>query len=158
MNEDLIHQQEVLIEYKKVTENLLGDFEKKENLDTRSHPSFEDLYIDIYESLSKSELYLIYKNRLPKIVQIYKSIEFLKEYKPSTIYAGYIDKWDIHRKSQEHLDYMNRKPNEKYCGTQISYINRVIGQLKLNLVTIDELKIDINSALKTKFHWLNPFR
>ncbi len=157
MNDDLIHQQEVLIEYKKVTEKLLTDFENRENLDRRSHPSFEDLYTDIYESLSKSDLFIIYQNRLPKIVQIYKSIEFLKEYKPSTIYSEYIDKWDTHRKLQEHLDHMNNNPTDKYCGAQIGFMNHAIGQLKLNLNTIDEVKRDINSALTYRFNWLNPF-
>src|SRR5688572_5430983 len=67
MNDDLIHQQEVLLEYKKVTEKLLMDFEQKENLDRRSHPSFEDLYSDVYESLSKSDLFIIYGKKLPKV-------------------------------------------------------------------------------------------
>lgn len=156
MNDDLIHQQEVLIEYKNVTEKLLIDFENKENLDRRSHPSFEDLYTDVYESLSKSDLYIIYQNRLPKIVQIYKSIEFLKEYKPSTLYAEYVDKWESHRKLQEHLDHVNKYPDKKYCGAQIGFINDTIGQLKLNLNTIAEVKRDINSALTYKFFWLNP--
>jgi hypothetical protein len=157
MNDDLIHQQDVFIEYKKVTETLLNDFEKKENLDRRSHPSFEDLYTDIYESLSKPDLFIIYQNKLPKIVQIYKSIEFLKEYKPSKIYAEYIDKWDTHRKLQEHLDHMNKYLEDDYCGAQIGYMNHAIGQLKLNLDTITEVERDINSALSYKFHWLNPF-
>lgn len=157
MNEDLIHQQEVLIEYKKVTEKLIVDFENKENLDRRSLPSFGDLYTDIYESLSKSDLFIIYQNRLPKIVQIYKSIEFLKEYKPSMLYGEYIDNWDTHRKLQEHLDHMKKNPDDKYCGAQIGYMNHTIGQLKLNLNAIDEVKRDINSALNFKFYWLNPF-
>lgn len=157
MNDDLIHQQEVFIEYKAVTEKLLSDFEKKENLERRSHPSFEDLYVDIYESISKPDLFIIYQNRLPKLVQIYKSIEFLKEYKPSTIYAEYVDKWDTHRKLQEHLDHMKAYPNEVYCNAQIGYINHAIAQLRLNLNTIDEVKRDINNALRIKFYWLNPF-
>lgn len=156
MNDDLIHQQEVLIEYKKVTEQLLADFENKENLDRRSHPSFEDLYTDIYESISKSDLFIIYQNRLPKIVQIYKSIEFLKEYKPSILYGEYIDNWESHRKLQEHLDHMNKYPDDIYCGAQIGYMTHAIGQLKLNLNTINEVKRDINGALTYKFYWLSP--
>lgn len=156
MNDDLIHQQEVLIEYKKITEELLIDFENKENLDRRAHPSFEDLYTDIYESVSKTDLFIIYQNKLPKIVQIYKSIEFLKDYKPSMLYKEYIDNWNTHRKLQEHLEHMKKHPEDKYCGAQIGYMSHAIGQLKLNLNTINEVKRDINNVLNYKFHWLNP--
>ncbi|HEY5825739.1 MAG TPA: hypothetical protein VIT44_15300 [Cyclobacteriaceae bacterium] len=151
INGDLIHLQEVVSKLRTETEKLLLKFENRENLETHSADSFEDLYTDIYDSVSKTDLHKIYKNRLPELVQIYKTVLFLKGVTPVNVYSKYVESWDNHKSSELH-----KRENGTYCDTHIGFINIAKGQLNNNLESMDQLKRNINRSLKFKFIWLKP--
>lgn len=103
---------------------------------------FQTLHLDIYNSVTKPDLYSIFKNDLPKIVDIYKSIEFVKKYGPYWIYKDYLEK------SELHLEEKKNEPNHIfYCNTHLGFINIAIKNIENNLKTIDKINSDIESIL-----------
>lgn len=106
---------------------------KETNLFTTS--TFQTLQSDIYHSVSKSELYSIYKKDLVILVDIYKSIEFIKNNGPYWIYNDYL------RKSELHLEEKKNEPNHDfYCNTHIGYIEIAKKNIQNNLNSIKETK------------------
>ena len=155
MNDELIDKMEVILRLEKQTQELITKFE---TLDIKTYSSdvFEDLYLDIYESVSKDDLYKIYKKNLPALVKVYKKIEFLKTMSLLKIYIDYINKWEAHRVSSEHNQHFGRVKDGIYCDTNMGYMEITKTQLKNNMEAIKNLKRDINKVLEKKFYWMNP--
>tara|TARA_R110002051_G_scaffold162137_1_gene233666 strand:+ start:163 stop:732 length:570 start_codon:yes stop_codon:yes gene_type:complete len=117
-------------------------FEKKQT-DFFTTSIFQTLQLDIYNSVSKSELYSIFKKDLGILVDIYKSIEFLKNNGPYWIYKDYLEK------SNHHLEEKKNEPNhEFYCEVHMGIIDISKKNIKNNLNTIQEIKKKIEKITK----------
>ena len=115
-----------------------------ENRDTDRYKGdvFHDLTKDIYESVPKIELFKIFGNLLPTLVDIYESIMFLKINNPPAIYYKYITKLN------NHIDEKKDQPNHDfYCKTHLGFIEIAVGQISNNLKTISEVKEQMNKIL-----------
>lgn len=141
LKDDLKNQKGVIIKLKSAFEELYKKFEAR---DTKTHtcPFFEDLHTDIYESISKTELFKIYGNRIKKIVKIYKTVSFLNTYSVDKIYCDYIAKLEIHLKEEK-----NNPNHKEYCTEHLFYISIATGQIKNNLRTIEELIVNIDEFI-----------
>lgn len=113
-------------------------FDKKE-IDQFTTSIFHNLQLDIYQSVPKNELYSIFKKDLHLLVEIYKSIEFLKENGPYWIYKDYLEK------SEQHLQEKENDPNHiLLCDTELGFIDIAQKNINNNLKTIKETKTKIN--------------
>lgn len=96
---------------------------------------FQTLQLDIYNSVEKSELYSIFKKDLGILVDIYKSIEFIKNNGPYWIYKDYLEKSNLH------LEEKKNEPNhEFYCDVHMGIIEVSMKNIENNLKTIQEIK------------------
>lgn len=139
---DLENQKETLIKLKAAYQELIEKFESR-NTSEHSYESFKDLHTDIFNALSKTDLYKIFGKKYSKIVNIYKTIEFLTESSVDTIYRDYLMKLSNHLKEKK--DKVN---HEYYCVTHIGFIDMATRQLKNNIRSIDTTIPDINNYLK----------
>lgn len=99
---------------------------------------FQTLQLDIYMSIPKNELYSIFKKDLVVLVDVYKSIEFIKSNGPYWIYKDYLEK------SELHLEEKKNEPNHNfYCETHIGFIEIAMQNIQNNLNTIRETKAKI---------------
>lgn len=104
---------------------------------------FHTLQLDIYQSVPKHELHSIFKNELAVLVDIYKSIEFIKNNGPYWIYKDYLEKWELHQK--EKID----EPDHKfYCDTHLRIIYIARQNIESNLKSIKETKRKIDKLTK----------
>ncbi len=138
---DLKSQREVIVKLKTAYETLLDKFQKR---DTKKHSyeSFEDLHTDIYESVSKTDLFKIFGLRITKIVNIYKTLRFLKKYSVDAIYRDYITKLDNHLREKR-----DNPEHDYYCVTHRGFIDIATGQINNNIKTIGEVLIDIDEFI-----------
>ncbi len=97
--DDLTNQLKVLSRLITKLNELDKKFENRDALNNKSD-TFQDLQTDIYESVPKTDLHKIFKTDIFKLVDIYKSIEFLKENSIVNIYHTYIQKLEIHTKEK----------------------------------------------------------
>jgi hypothetical protein len=154
MNEEMLDKAEVILRLERETLGLIDKFETRTTKEYNGD-AFEDLYLDIYESMAKDDLYKIYKRSLIDLVKVYKKIEFLNSMSPHKIYSDYVDKWEIHRMTSDHKEHWNGE--DIFCDSHVGFIDRAKFQLKNNMEVIKLLKKDINKVLTKKFFWLNPF-
>ena len=99
---------------------------------------FQTLQLDIYQSVPRNELHSIFKKDLATLVDIYKSIEFIKDNGPYWVYKDYL------AKSELHLEEKKNEPNHNfYCDTHIGFIEIAKKNIQNNLNTIKETKSDI---------------
>lgn len=127
---DLLNQIRVLQEMKSDFEELADRFDKK-NFAPYTMNAFEDLHFDIYQSISKQELFKVFNDKLVTIVEVYKIIEFLKENTPNLIYRRFT------KSQSDHLREKNYDPYHLECRTHDEYVNLVIKRSKLNIQSID---------------------
>ena len=139
---DLKNQGEILNRLNVKLVELKELFKKKET-DRFTSSVFHDLHLDIFESVSKIELYEIFKNEIFDLVDVYNSIEFLKEYGPFWIYEDYLNKSNLHIEEKK-----NDLNHEFYCKTHLDIISFSITQIENNLNTIEHLKITIKKLTK----------
>jgi hypothetical protein len=116
-------------------------FEKKEtNLFTTS--TFHSLNSDIYNSVPKNELYLMFDEKLNDLVDIYNSIEFIKNNGPHYIYTNYL------RKTESHLaEKKNQTNHEFYCSTHLSLIDITVQNIDNHIDSIRQIKSDIKKII-----------
>ena len=140
---DLKSQREVIVKLNTAYETLLDKFQKR---DTKKHSyaSFEDLHTDIYESVSKTDLFKIFGKRMTKIVNIYKTVRFLKEYSVDAIYRDYIINLDNHLKEKR-----DNPEHDYFCVTHLGFIDIATGQINNNTKTIGEVLTDIDEFITT---------
>lgn len=141
---DLENQSLILDRMKGKYNELLELFDSKQT-DKFTSSVFQYLHLDIFESVSKNELYRIFKKRLFDLVDIYKSIEFLKNRSPIWIYEHYLNKSNLHIKEKEKEKDLD---HELYCSTHLSIIELSKDQIKNNLKTIEEIKTLITEIKK----------
>lgn len=139
---DLENQSIILDRMKGKYTELIDLFDSRQT-DKFTSSVFQDLHLDIFESVPKNELYRIFKQNLFDLVDIYKSIEFLKTHSPLWIYEHYLNKSNFHSKEKE-----NDLNHEFYCSTQLSIIELSKGQIQSNLKTIEEIKTLITKINK----------
>jgi hypothetical protein len=139
---DLENQSVILDRMKGKYTELIKLFESKQT-DKFTSSVFQDLHLDIFESVPKNELYRIFKKNLFDLVDVYKSIDFLKTHGPIWIYEHYLNKSNLHLKEKE-----NDLNHEFYCSTHLSIIELSKGQIESNLKTIEEIKILIKRIKK----------
>ena len=122
-------------------------FDRRET-DTFTSSIFHNLQLDIYESIPKHELYSIFKKDLHVLVEIYKSIEFLKKNSPYWLFAEYLEKSEQHNKEEE-----NNPEHEHYCETELGFIDLAQKNIQNHLKTIKETKLKIDKLTSEK-NWL----
>ncbi|NOT76712.1 MAG: hypothetical protein HOP08_17425 [Cyclobacteriaceae bacterium] len=153
---DLQHQMDELDKYEIEAKQMIIDFENAFAIGFKNklQLAFEAFYPDVYDAMSKEDLFRIYKKRLPNIILIYKTIGFLKEKRPSTFASEYFELWNTHRISPLHLAHKEKHGLEDdFCGYQQGlWDNSVIG-LKKNLESVGELRSLINTTLTYRFRW-----
>lgn len=110
---------------------------------SHTYDSFEDLHTDIYNSITKTDLYKILNSRITIVVKIYKTIGFLEKISVDWIYKNYLTKIENH--TREKRDNPN---HEYFCQTHIGYIDNAIIQLKENIKISQELIHEIELFLK----------
>ena len=113
---------------------------KKRETDQFTTSIFHTLQLDIYQSVPKNELHSIFKKELTDLVDVYKSIEFIKSNGPYWIYKDYLEK------SELHLEEKKNEPNHDfYCDTHIGFIEIAMKNIENNLRTIREVKSKIKT-------------
>ncbi len=118
--------------------NELNNLFVKRETDQFTTSIFQTLQLDIYQSVPKNELHSIFKKDLAVLVDVYKSIEFIKSNGPYWIYKDYLEK------SELHLDVKKHEPNHNfYCETHIGFIKIAMKNIQNNLNTIRETKAKI---------------
>lgn len=101
---------------------------------------FQNLQLDIYQSISKNELYLIFKKDLATLIDIYKSLEFIKNNSPYFLYKEYLEKSNLH------LEEKKNEPNhEFYCDIHLGIIELSVQNIENHLKTIRETKLKIKN-------------
>jgi hypothetical protein len=103
---------------------------------------FHDITKDIYESVSKIDLYKIFEDKLPVLVDIYESLIFLKTNNPPTIYSQYLTKLNNHIAEKK-----DDQTHDFYCRTHQGFIEIAVGQISNNLNTICEIKEQMNKIV-----------
>ncbi len=132
--DDLTNQLTVLSRLEDTLTELDKKFEKRDTL-TYTSDAFHDLHNDIYESIPKNDLHKIFKSNVFKLVNIYKSIDFLNEYSVANIYNTYLQKTQIHIKEKE-----SESNHDYFCQHHIHFIEMARAQIKNNLDTISSIQ------------------
>jgi hypothetical protein len=106
---------------------------------------FHTLQLDIYQSIPKNELYAIFKSKLFLLVDIYKSIEFIKLHTPYSVYGDYL------KKSELHFEEKKDDPNHiNFCDTELGFIDMTIKNIDNHLKTVFHIKLDIEKLIGKK--------
>lgn len=127
-----------------VSEKFIELDKQFDNRDTSVFTSsvFHNLQLDIFESVPKNELYSIFKNDLHILVEIYKSIEFLKTNSPYWVYSNYLEK------SEEHYKANEKDPNHVFlCDAEIGFMDIAQKNIQNNLRTIKDTKDKIKKIV-----------
>jgi len=132
--DDLKTQLQIL-DYNQKKHIELKDQFLQRDLNTFTSSIFQTLHLDIYDSLSKTDLYKIFKAKLPVLVDVYKSIEFIKENGPYKIYSDYLMDSEDHLKSKQH-----DSTHEFYCRTHKQLIEISLKNINNNIDTIEDIK------------------
>lgn len=138
---DLVNQQAILERMDTKLNELKILFEER-NTDIYKGDVFHDITKDIYESVPKIDLYKIFSDKLPVLVDVYESLMFLKTNNPPAIYHQYVTKLNNHIAEKK-----DKPDHEFYCSTHLGFIEIAIGQISNNLNTIEDVKNGINKLL-----------
>lgn len=128
--DDLKNQEKILDELTKKYLELKHLFQIRET-DQFTSSVFHILHLDIYQSVAKNELYAIFKKNLSTLVDIYKSIDFLKSQGPYWVYKDYLEKSELHLEKKKNDDN-----HEFYCDTHIGFIEIALKNIENHLKTI----------------------
>ncbi len=99
---------------------------------------FQTLQLDVYNSVAKNELFEIFGKDFTIIVDVYKSIDFIKNYGPFWIYKDYLEKSDRHL-----FETQNDEDFEFYSETHMGFIGIALKNIDNNLRTIAEVRSNI---------------
>ncbi|MDP3359656.1 MAG: hypothetical protein Q8S41_09945 [Lutibacter sp.] len=116
----------------------LNELFKKRETDHFTTSIFHTLQLDIYQSVPKNELHSIFKKELVILVDIYKSIEFIKQNGPYWIYKDYLEKSELHIEEKK-----NETNHNFYCNTHLGFIDIAMKNIENNIKTIKETKLNI---------------
>ena len=112
------------------------------NVDCFTVSVFQTLQLDIYQSVPKNELYAIFKTKLFLLVDIYKSIEFIKQNSPYLVYSDYLIKSELH--FEETKDNSN---HDKFCEAELGFIEIAIKNINNHMKTIVQIEDDIKKLI-----------
>ena len=144
---DLINQSKVLELAAKKYDELKQQFLNRD-LDYFTTSIFHTLQLDIYKSVSMIDLHSIFKEQIFDLVEIYKSIEFIKENGPFFIYHNYLEF------SEKHSEQKKDEPDhEMYCATEVNYIEIAVKNIDNNITTSTTAQEIINKLTRKK-NWL----
>ncbi|WP_372755138.1 hypothetical protein [Mariniflexile sp.] len=99
---------------------------------------FHTLQLDIYQSVPKNELHLIFNKKLADLVDVYKSIEFIQSNGPFWIYKDYLEKSELHLEEKK-----NEPGHNFYCDTHLGFIEIAMKNIENNMSTIKDVKSKI---------------
>ncbi len=137
-----IRNQKIILERMETKLNALKSLFENRNTDIYKGDVFHDITKDIYDSVPKIDLYKIFDNQLPILVDIYESLMFLKTNSPPVIYDKYVTKLNNHiAEKKDKLDH------DFYCKTHVGFIEIAVGQISNNIKTIGEVKEQMNRIL-----------
>jgi hypothetical protein len=137
-----IRNQMVILERMETKLNALKSLFENRNTDIYKGDVFHDITKDIYDSVPKIDLYKIFDNQLPILVDVYESLMFLKTNSPPVIYDKYVTKLNNHiAEKKDKLDH------DFYCKTHVGFIEIAVGQISNNIKTIGEVKEQMNRIL-----------
>lgn len=137
-----IRNQMIILERMETKLNALKSLFENRNTDIYKGDVFHDITKDIYESVPKIDLYKIFDNQLPILVDVYESLMFLKTNSPPVIYDKYVTKLNNHiAEKKDKLDH------DFYCKTHVGFIEIAVGQISNNIKTIGEVKEQMNRIL-----------
>ncbi len=142
IHSDLDIQNAILTRMKEKLIELKGLFENRKT-ESYTGDVFHDLHKDVFESVSKVDLYKIFKKDIEILFDIYHSFMFLKENSPLVIYGKYIMQLNNH--NAEKKDDQN---HEVYCETHKEFIKLALNQINSNLSTIEHVKKQIDRLKK----------
>jgi hypothetical protein len=137
---DLDDKKTLLIKVNKEYQSLLRQFEDQ-NLDSHNSDDLTNLNTDLFNSISKTDLFKIYQKKIGKLINIYNTIDFLSRKKPLSIYQEFIKK-----QSQFNFNknvYLSNP--QRYNQT---FIDNSINQIKANILTCSELNNEIEAIMK----------
>ncbi len=134
-----IRNQKVILDRMEIKLNELTILFETKKTDIYKGDVFHDITKDIYESVSKIDLYRIFGNKLPVLVDIYESLMFLKANNPPEIYNRYVTKLNNHITEKQ-----DDPKHDFYCRTHLGFIKIAIGQISNNLSTISDIKEQMN--------------
>lgn len=137
-----IRNKKVILDRMEAKLNDLKTLFENRNTDIYKGDVFHDITKDIYESIPKIDLYKIFENELPTLVDIYESLIFLKTNSPPVIFDKYVTKLNNH--IAEKKDVPN---HDFYCKTHLGFIKIAVGQISNNLKTIGEVREQMNRIL-----------
>jgi hypothetical protein len=98
---DLRKKKDIILRLVEKYNLLITKFEAKD-VENHYYNAFNDLHTDIYDSITKVDLFRIYKNKISDVVEIYNTFKFLKERDVGFIYREYLEKIDKH--DEKHKD------------------------------------------------------
>lgn len=102
-----------------------------------------ELNRDVFDSLSKIELYKIYGDKFPILIKIYSNLIFVKQNNPYQIYKNYTEEL------QEHQDEMANEENHPfYCDSHMQIIEIAMENIRNIQTTISFTIKDINSITR----------
>jgi hypothetical protein len=130
-----ISNQKIILERMEIKLNELKILFETNNTDIYKGDVFHDITKDIYESVSKIDLYKIFGKKLPILVDIYESLMFLKANNPPEIYNRYVTKLNNHITEKQ-----DDPKHDFYCRTHMGFIKIAIDQISNNLSTISDIK------------------
>lgn len=141
---DLNNQNKILDLVAEKFIELNEQFNKKDT-DLFTTSIFHNLQLDIYESVPKNELYCIFKKDLHVLVEVYKSIEFLKTNSPYWVYRDYLEKSEQHFKEKE-----NDSNHVFLCDAEIGFMDIAQKNIHNSLKTIEHTKTNIQKIISKK--------
>lgn len=117
---------------------------RKDEIDSYIGNAFQDLHNDVFESVEKTDLYLIFENDLPEIIGIYKVLGFLKENIPLTIYRKNLDAWYNHQATEQHQKHIDLHPK---CANYFNLLKTGKDSCLMNIRTVKGVTVDIVKIL-----------
>ena len=116
IHNDLDNQSAILTRMKEKLMELKILFENRE-IESYTGDVFHDLHKDVFDSVSKVELYKIFKKDIEILFDVYHSFIFLKENSPPMIYGNYLMQLNNH--TAEKKDDLNHQFD---CVASVSWV------------------------------------
>lgn len=137
---------------KKILTILSGEYKKLKvqieagATDTFQSDAMNGLNIQLFESIPKTDLFMIYGADIVDVVEIYNSFQFLNRKSPGMLFKNLADKWSLHKQTAEH-----QNSHTNMCANYKLLLHTAAHQATLNIQTCTELEVDIDNALKSKW-------
>jgi hypothetical protein len=118
--DDLREKRKTLLDLKEAYRVLLEKF-KNRDVDSHEYLAFTELNADVFNAVSKPDLYKIFGKRMIKISDIYNMIVFLKKHDVEFTYQDYLNKINNHTEKMKGV-----KGHDFWCETHVGFVDRAI--------------------------------